>query len=167
MIVDIRKLDEHRDAIDDSVTELALAKDCCRAVARSDLATSLGFIFERTHDGMWCIAGARSFSDMDRAMRVYCHKGTDCAIAFEARSLSGLSAIAFSMEDAEMAVLCMILDPEVDLQAAIQTSHQWEKHQMPEVAHVWNEHCMYSWDEFDTYVGPHEWRQMNKPGNVA
>lgn len=155
MRIDIRKLDFTRSAVDDLITELALKASCKRLDALFALIRELGFEAEVLEHEGWYFASASTEAEKQLAHRIYYRRGLSGVVTYETRILSQRLCIAYTFEDAVLALLCRLVDPLVDLNLEIfEPADRIVCANRTNADDPLEEYIYYSWDDIDHELGP-------------
>ena len=116
--IDIRKLDQARSDVDEWIAELVLKTGCNRFDAISALIRELEFDPKVVQQGGWYFASAWTSAERKRANRIYLRRGCFTAAVYEINVLRGRVCIAYTFEDSVLALLCKLIDSQLDLSLA-------------------------------------------------
>ena len=153
MIVDLRKLDVLRLPLDEMIVETALSTGSSLSMSRYLLFDSLDFVLCCELCDCWWVAAVLTNDDQLIAHRLLLKRGAKAAATFEARQLATQSCIALRREDAEIGLLCLLLDSACDLAMEhVAARDGWYSSNVPDPLEFWDEFCEYSWNDFEESI---------------
>jgi hypothetical protein len=115
MFVDLSKLDAVRAVLDEAIAQDCIQNDIPRDEARQIIAENLGYTLTTEETCGWWFATAVSFREDQEIRKRFASQGWHAAVWHERGIRMARSCQAAMREDAEMAVLLRLLDPDLDV----------------------------------------------------